>query len=159
MQYLFSSSINFTLPVPKRQIFTLFQAERVCRQNHRKKKEKARYKIHVSRIINQDFTPALYFQIQELEKPPPDPLFGLRIHAWVLVLSGKREVPESFFIEPFTGLSHSVESPNYLGIESVWNHVNYWVNMQDCSEGVKVSLSFFMMILYFVNPLPHNLEF
>ncbi|VDI74883.1 Hypothetical predicted protein [Mytilus galloprovincialis] len=73
----------------------------------------------------------------ELEKPPPDPLYGLRIHSWVLVLSGKREVPESFFIEPFTGLSHPVNSPNYLGIESVWNHVNYWVNMQDCSEGVK----------------------
>lgn len=76
---------------------------------------------------------------QELEKPPPDPLYGLRIHSWVLVLSGKREVPESFFIEPFTGLSHSCESPHYLGIESVWNHVNYWVNMQDCSEGVKVN--------------------
>jgi hypothetical protein len=76
---------------------------------------------------------------QELEKPPPDTLYGLRIHSWVLVLSGKREVPESLFIEPFTGLSHPVDSPNYLGIESVWNHVNYWVNMQDCSEGVKVS--------------------
>lgn len=76
-------------------------------------------------------------RIAELEKPPPDPLFGLRIHSWVLVLSGKREIPESFFIEPLTGLSHPVDSPNYLGIESVWNHVNYWVNMQDCSEGVK----------------------
>ncbi|XP_005093754.1 dynein regulatory complex subunit 7 [Aplysia californica] len=72
----------------------------------------------------------------ELEKPPPDPLHGLRIHSWVLVLSGKREVPESFFIEPFTGLSHSTGSEAYLGIESVWNHLNYWVCMQDCSEGV-----------------------
>ncbi|KAK3093928.1 hypothetical protein FSP39_021907 [Pinctada imbricata] len=76
-------------------------------------------------------------RIAELEKPPPDPYYGLRIHAWVLVLSGKREVPENFFIEPFTGLSHSVDSANYLGIESVWNNINYWVNMQDCSEGVK----------------------
>ncbi|XP_045186908.2 dynein regulatory complex subunit 7-like isoform X2 [Mercenaria mercenaria] len=76
-------------------------------------------------------------RLAELEKPPPDPLYGLRIHSWVLILSGKREVPESFFVEPFTGLSHPVESTNYLGIESVWNHVNYWVNMQDCSEGVK----------------------
>ncbi|XP_011446060.2 dynein regulatory complex subunit 7-like isoform X1 [Crassostrea angulata] len=80
-------------------------------------------------------------RIAELEKPPPDPYFGLRIHAWVLVLSGKREVPENFFIEPFTGLSHPMDSSNYLGIESVWNNVNYWVNMQDCSEGVK-GLSF-----------------
>ncbi|GFR82652.1 dynein regulatory complex subunit 7-like [Elysia marginata] len=75
-------------------------------------------------------------KLAELEKPPPDPLHGLRIHAWVLVLSGKREVPESFFIEPFTGLSHPTSSEAYLGIESVWNHNNYWVCMQDCSDGV-----------------------
>ncbi|XP_074648712.1 dynein regulatory complex subunit 7-like [Tubulanus polymorphus] len=73
----------------------------------------------------------------ELEKPPPDPLHGLRIHSWVLVLSGKREVPESFFIEPFTGHSHPIDTDIYLGIESLWNNHNYWVNMQDCSEGVK----------------------
>ncbi|KAL8615670.1 hypothetical protein ACOMHN_034820 [Nucella lapillus] len=77
-------------------------------------------------------------RLLEFEKPPPDPLHGLRVHVWVLVLSGKREVPESFFIEPFTSLSHPVTSPSYLGIESVWNNVNYWVNMQDCSEGVGV---------------------
>ena len=82
----------------------------------------------------------IYLLFQELEKPPPDPLHGLRIHAWVLVLSGKREVPESFFIEPFTGLSHSTSSEAYLGIESVWNHLNYWVCMQDCSEGVHVCI-------------------
>ena len=36
-------------------------------------------------------------------KPPPDPLYGMRVHAWVLVLAGKREISESFFIEPLTG--------------------------------------------------------
>jgi len=76
-------------------------------------------------------------KIAELEKPPPDPLHGLRIHSWVLVLEGKRDVPESFFIEPFTGIAHPLSTDNYLGIESIWNHQNYWVNMQDCSEGVK----------------------
>ncbi|XP_041350936.1 dynein regulatory complex subunit 7-like [Gigantopelta aegis] len=73
----------------------------------------------------------------EREKPAPDPLLGLRVHSWVLVLAGKREVPESFFIEPFTGLSHELNSESYHGIESLWNNFNYWVNMQDCSEGVK----------------------
>ncbi|CAI5781901.1 Coiled-coil domain-containing protein 135 [Podarcis lilfordi] len=68
----------------------------------------------------------------EAEKPPPDNLYGLRVHAWVLVLSGKREVPESFFIDPFTGKSYSTTDDYFLGIESVWNHRNYWVNMQDC---------------------------
>ncbi|XP_077994789.1 dynein regulatory complex subunit 7-like [Glandiceps talaboti] len=73
----------------------------------------------------------------ELEKPPPDDLYGLRIHSWVLVLSGKREVPENFFIEPLTGNSFPTTDVNFLGIESLWNNYNYWVCMQDCSEGCK----------------------
>ncbi|XP_067406158.1 dynein regulatory complex subunit 7 isoform X2 [Emydura macquarii macquarii] len=76
-------------------------------------------------------------RIMESEKPKPDPLYGLRVHAWVLVLSGKREVPESFFIDPFTANSYSTTDDHFLGIESVWNHKNYWVNMQDCWNGCK----------------------
>ncbi|NXL66433.1 DRC7 protein, partial [Chordeiles acutipennis] len=74
---------------------------------------------------------------KEVEKPEHDPLYGLRVHAWVLVLPGKREVPETFFINPFTGNSHSTTDEHFLGIESVWNHRNYWVNMQDCRNGCK----------------------
>ncbi|NWW80622.1 DRC7 protein, partial [Climacteris rufus] len=77
----------------------------------------------------------------EVEKPKRDPLHGLRVHAWVLVLSGKRKVPETFFINPFTGNSHSTTDECFLGIESIWNHRNYWVNMQDCRKGCK-DLSF-----------------
>lgn len=76
--------------------------------------------------------------IADLERPPPDPLYGLRVHAWVLVLSGKREVPETFFIEALTGTAVSTKSDDYLGIESVWNHKNYWVNMQSCIDGTAV---------------------
>ena len=47
-------------------------------------------------------------------------------------------MPESFFIEALTGTSHPLNHLAYLGIESVWNHKNYWVNMQDCSHGVQV---------------------
>ena len=61
------------------------------------------------------------------------------MHAWVLVLSGKREVPEALFIEPTTGRAKATNDPEYLGIESVWNHQNLWVNMQDCSNGCEVS--------------------
>ncbi|XP_038610067.1 dynein regulatory complex subunit 7 isoform X3 [Tachyglossus aculeatus] len=71
----------------------------------------------------------------EEEKPQPDSMHGLRVHAWVLVLSGKREVPESFFIDPFTAISYSTTDEHFLGIESLWNHKNYWVNMQDCWNG------------------------
>ncbi|NXT89727.1 DRC7 protein, partial [Anhinga rufa] len=74
---------------------------------------------------------------KEVEKPKHDLLHGLRVHAWVLVLSGKREVPEAFFINPFTGNSHSTMDEHFLGIESIWNHRNYWVNMQDCWNGCK----------------------
>ncbi|KAM8984279.1 dynein regulatory complex subunit 7 isoform 4-T6 [Ara ararauna] len=74
---------------------------------------------------------------KEAEKPKREPLHGLRVHAWVLVLSGKREVPESFFINPFTGNRHNTTDKRFLGIESVWNHRNYWVNMQDCRHGCK----------------------
>uniref|UniRef100_W5KQ75 Dynein regulatory complex subunit 7 n=1 Tax=Astyanax mexicanus TaxID=7994 RepID=W5KQ75_ASTMX len=71
----------------------------------------------------------------ERERPPPDPLLGLRVHCWVLVLSGNREVPENFFIDPLAGQSYPTTSEKFLGIESIWNHQNYWVNMQDCRFG------------------------
>ncbi|XP_070254043.1 dynein regulatory complex subunit 7 isoform X1 [Myotis yumanensis] len=71
-------------------------------------------------------------RLQEAENAKPDPLYGLRVHSWVLVLSGKREVPESFFIDPLTARSYSTQDDHFLGIESLWNHKNYWVNMQDC---------------------------
>ncbi|XP_027713724.1 dynein regulatory complex subunit 7 isoform X1 [Vombatus ursinus] len=76
-------------------------------------------------------------RLLELDKSPPDPMHGLRIHAWVLVLCGRREVPESFFIDPFTARSYNTQDEHFLGIESIWNHKNYWVNMQDCWNGCK----------------------
>ena len=48
-------------------------------------------------------------------------------------------MPEAFFIEPTTGYGKSTSDAEYLGIESVWNHQNLWVNMQDCSNGCEVS--------------------
>ena len=72
----------------------------------------------------------------ERRKPVTDVLHGLRTHAWVLVLRGKRGVPEDFFIEPSTGETVSVRCEDYLGVEAVWSSKNYWVNMQDCTEGV-----------------------
>eukprot|EP01137_Pigoraptor_chileana_P033672 Opistho-2@24921 len=72
----------------------------------------------------------------ERNKPKADVLHGLRVHSWVLVLAGKREVPEAFFIEPSTGKIYPTNHNQYLGIECVWTSSNYWVNMQDCSEGV-----------------------
>ncbi|XP_029361832.1 dynein regulatory complex subunit 7 isoform X2 [Echeneis naucrates] len=72
---------------------------------------------------------------EESEYRLPDPLRGLRVHCWVLVLAGSRGVFENFFIDPLTGISYSTASDNFLGIESVWNNLSYYVNMQDCSNG------------------------
>ncbi|KAI8894392.1 hypothetical protein BC833DRAFT_568385 [Globomyces pollinis-pini] len=76
----------------------------------------------------------------ELNKPveeEDDELKGLRIHAWVLVLPGKREISEAFFIEATTGKIYDCEKADYLGVESVWSATNYWVNMQICYDGLR----------------------
>ncbi|KAM7404190.1 hypothetical protein PAMP_011559 [Pampus punctatissimus] len=72
---------------------------------------------------------------EDSQQPPADPLQGLRVHCWVLVLSGSRSVQENFFIDPLTGKSYSTADDSFLGIEGVWNNLNYYVNMQNCSNG------------------------
>jgi hypothetical protein len=52
------------------------------------------------------------------------------MHSWVLLKAGKKEIKENIFVEPSTGRIYSVNNSPYLAIESVWNHSNYWVNLQ-----------------------------
>ncbi|MEW5310705.1 MAG: hypothetical protein WDW38_002476 [Sanguina aurantia] len=52
------------------------------------------------------------------------------VHAWVLVMAGKREVNEHVFIEPSSGRRYPVNASPYAGIEYIWNHRNFWVCMQ-----------------------------
>ncbi|XP_057685310.1 dynein regulatory complex subunit 7 isoform X1 [Corythoichthys intestinalis] len=73
-------------------------------------------------------------QEQEIPEAPADPLRGLRVHCWVLVLAGCRSVQENFLIDPLTGRSYSTTYEHFLGVESVWNNLNYYVNMQDCKN-------------------------
>lgn len=56
---------------------------------------------------------------------------GERVHAWVLLLPGKRGVVEPAFVEPSTGQVYPIASAPYYEVECVWNHRNAWVNMQD----------------------------
>lgn len=72
----------------------------------------------------------------ESRQPEFDDLNGLRCHAWVLVVAGKREVPETFFIEASTGVAVSPLNTSYHGIEAVWNSKNFWANMQKCTNGL-----------------------
>lgn len=59
-----------------------------------------------------------------------DPLRGHRVHAWVLLRAGKRDLPETFFIEPAMGRKFPVDRCPYEGIEFLWNHRNFWLNVQ-----------------------------
>ena len=59
-----------------------------------------------------------------------DPLDRQRVHCWVMVAPGHREVSEGFFIEPSTGVKYALTGSPYYAIEQVWNDVNLWVNMQ-----------------------------
>lgn len=61
-----------------------------------------------------------------MEKIPPDELYGNRVHSWVLLIICENEIK---FIEPSTGDICEVADERYLKIESLWNHLNYWVNM------------------------------
>uniref|UniRef100_A0A672ZZV6 Dynein regulatory complex subunit 7 n=1 Tax=Sphaeramia orbicularis TaxID=375764 RepID=A0A672ZZV6_9TELE len=96
-------------------------------------------------LLDAQVTPRISWQIEEEPEEQqedgggrsPDPLHGLRIHCWVLVLAGSRGVWENFFIDPLTGRSYSTGDSSFLAVESVWDNFNYYVNMQDCSNGVQ----------------------
>jgi hypothetical protein len=58
------------------------------------------------------------------------------VHAWVMVGPIKRGIKETLFVEPSTGRFYRVQNSPYVGVESVWNHRNYWVNVQDETTSV-----------------------
>jgi hypothetical protein len=66
-----------------------------------------------------------------------DELQGLRIHFWVLVLPGMRDIADPFFIETTTAKVYEIEDSNFHGVEAVFSSQNYWVNMQTCYDGLK----------------------
>lgn len=68
-----------------------------------------------------------------------DPLEGVRVHFWVLLLKGRREVARDMFVEPTTGTMWAIEDSPYLGIESLWNEHNYWANVQEEKSPQKMS--------------------
>eukprot|EP00760_Papus_ankaliazontas_P031620 PhM_4_TR5364/c0_g1_i1/m.29133 len=54
------------------------------------------------------------------------------VHCWVLIRgTGKRDIKENIFVEPSTGAIVPVVESSYVGITTIFNHHNCWVNMQD----------------------------
>ncbi|GIY05411.1 dynein regulatory complex subunit 7 [Caerostris extrusa] len=54
-----------------------------------------------------------------------DILYGKRVHFWVLLRLSKDGLSHPIFLEPSTGEMFQVDSPEYLGIEFVWNDKNF----------------------------------
>lgn len=111
-------------------------------------KEKYKIKVppkHVSKFVTRMAKEAEEKEAQreQAEKEPDtkeeevevDELQGARVHCWVLVKAGTREMKVDVYVEPSTGALYKLDESPYLGVESIWNESNYWANVQ--SEPVK----------------------
>ncbi|XP_044010419.1 dynein regulatory complex subunit 7-like [Aphidius gifuensis] len=84
-------------------------------------------------------------QSAECEETFPDEYSGHRVHAWIIIMPDNKtdvprhpEIKKSFFIEPSSGQKYDIDeeiNKYYHGIESLWNHENYWLNLQSCNDG------------------------
>lgn len=52
-----------------------------------------------------------------------------RLHCWVLMRGGKRDLSDSFFIEPTTGRKYNMNDAPYYSVEAIFNNVNFWINL------------------------------
>lgn len=62
-----------------------------------------------------------------------DPLKDKRVHFWILIKKGLRDIENDFFVEPVSGNIYKINDENlpFIRIESIWNDKNYWVNVQN----------------------------
>ncbi|KAH6571186.1 hypothetical protein BASA60_007307 [Batrachochytrium salamandrivorans] len=126
------ATLDDVLPSPSKY---RVKPQRQLRSNFLAKQEERRVQLNLAHSTAQAPVPGGITNIPDDEDE--DELKGLRIHAWVLVLPGKREISEAFFIETSTGKIYSTDSELYLGLESIFGFQNYWVNMQVCYDGLK----------------------
>lgn len=81
---------------------------------------------------------------------PCDLLYGRRVHSWVIIMPSETTIKLTnknvYFIEPSTGERKAVSDENYIGIEAIWNHKNYWVNLQPLGGGCSVCIINYLII-------------
>ncbi len=65
--------------------------------------------------------------VPDIEKE--DEFGSSRLHCWVMIQKGNREISETFFIEPTTGRKYSIQDAPYFSVESIFNHKNFWINL------------------------------
>ena len=70
----------------------------------------------------------------EKDYEPSDKYGKTRIHAWVLVDKPDRGINESIFIEPTTGRTYKLDNAPYYTIQAIFNHKNFWINLNPQDE-------------------------
>lgn len=88
-----------------------------------------------------------------MEEEKSNSIADQRVHAWVLVKSGRRDIKEHVFVEPSTGRVYPAKNSPYIAIEAVWNNTNFFINKKlDSKVGeVRSSENILCAINSFVN--------
>mmetsp|Transcript_18147 Transcript_18147/g.31015 ORF Transcript_18147/g.31015 Transcript_18147/m.31015 type:complete len:309 (-) Transcript_18147:1143-2069(-) len=105
---------------------------KVDKEAEAKKAEEERIKYIKENVIDDD----------EPDYEKEDEFGKTRKHCWVYLQKPKRDLQESFFIEPTTGRKYSVVDAPYYTIEAIFNHKNYWINMDPTRPIKEVNLEF-----------------
>ncbi len=77
--------------------------------------------------------------LPEKQEQAEDGLRAQRVHCWVMVYPGSREVAQHYMVEPSIGSVWEAEKSPYEGIECMWNHKNVWINMQEPKQPMNVT--------------------
>ncbi len=80
----------------------------------------------------------------EADYEPDDEYGRTRIHAWVMINKGDREMKESIFIEPTTGRQYALDNCPYFTIQAIFNNKNFWVNLDPSKEISQMNLEEFI---------------
>ena len=102
------------------------------KENNKKIEDEKKAKIIAETVIDDD----------EPDYQKDDEYGQSRKHCWVYIAKGKRELSESFFIEPSTGRKYSLEDAPYFSIEAIFNHKNYWINMDPSKTLEELNMDF-----------------
>ncbi len=71
-----------------------------------------------------------------------DELGNERLHCWVLLQKGNREIQETFFIEPTTGRKYSINEAPYYSVEALFNNKNFWINLDPSRSLEEINFDF-----------------
>ena len=80
-------------------------------------------------------------KVPHFEQVAPYSSKSKHLHCWVLVMAPQRDVAVNLFVEPTTGTIYKVAESPYQGVEFIWNHDNFWANMQLTETGNPISVA------------------